>query len=310
MGFSVQSVDLIDWEVFQKTTKSLSPHQQLFISKHCAGISATGRNMLRREHRDSDECPRCGMSDEHCEHIILCKHKEASEVFMTAFADLGLWLQKTTSPEIEAVVTDAVLAYRDSTAMEIEDYEDTDITGALRQQLQIGLFPFLCGFLGTNWSKVQQAYLDDIGSRWCGKKWASQLSVKLIVIVQDMWTHRNDTLHGKKNTINDRLHEEINDLIEETYTLIPSHLRLLSPAEQRFFNGATVDQIKKRTLQRKRQWVKKTSSIIKSFRQRELSNPSTQTLYRAMGVITTPENSGDRYHSPYQSMILEEWSTG
>ena len=115
MGFLPTNVDLIDWQVFQKTTTYLSPHQQLFITKHCAGISATGRNMLQREQRDSDECPRCGAPDKYCEHVIQCDHPNATSTFMTAFAELGLWLQKTTSSTIEAAITDAVLAYRDGT---------------------------------------------------------------------------------------------------------------------------------------------------------------------------------------------------
>ena len=89
---------------------------------------------------------------------------------MTAFADLGLWLRKTTSPEIKAVITDAVLAYRDNTDMDVDDYDDTKVTGALRQQLVIGLFPFIYRFLGDKWSRVQQKYYDDQGSRKCEKK--------------------------------------------------------------------------------------------------------------------------------------------
>jgi len=159
-------------------------------------------------------------------------------------------------------------------------------------------------------SNREAAQYDMVQGRRCGKKWTAQLSVKLIAIVQDMWKHRNDILHGNSNTIHDRLQEEINDLIEQTYKLIPSHLRVFSPAEQRFFNGATVEQIQKRTLQRKKQWIKKTSSIIKSFRKREMQNPSVQTLYRAMGVTTASEPATVSYQSPYQSMILEEWSAG
>ena len=186
------------------------------------------------------------MQDEHCEHIIQCQQSEATDIFMTAFADLGIWLRKTTSPDIEAVITDAVLAYRYNTDIDVDDYDDTEVTGALRQQLQIGLFPFICGFLGNKWAKVQQTCFDNKKSRKCGKKWASHLSIKLIEIVQDMWTHRNDTLHSKQNAIHDRLHDEIDDLIEQTYELIPSHLRVFSPAEQQFFNGATVEQIQQR----------------------------------------------------------------
>ena len=66
------------------------------------------------------------------------------------------------------------------------------------------------------------------------KKMGISTFFKLIEIVQDMWTHRNDTLHGKQNAIHDRLHDEIDELIEQTYKLIPSHLRVFSPSEQRF----------------------------------------------------------------------------
>ena len=52
-----ESATDIDWTTFQKTRKYLAPHQQLFILKHTAGISATGRNMVRRQKRDCDKCP-------------------------------------------------------------------------------------------------------------------------------------------------------------------------------------------------------------------------------------------------------------
>ena len=43
-----ESAQDIDWTTFCKTRKYLSPHQQLFILKHTAGISVTGHNMVRR----------------------------------------------------------------------------------------------------------------------------------------------------------------------------------------------------------------------------------------------------------------------
>ena len=77
---------------------------------------------------------------------------------MTAFAKLGLWLQKTTSPDIKAAITDAVLAYRDNTDIDLDNYDDTEVTGALRQQLQIGVFPFLCGYLDNKWKSATNTF--------------------------------------------------------------------------------------------------------------------------------------------------------
>ena len=71
------------------------------------------------------------MQDKPCEHIVQCWQKEATDIFMAAFAELRIWLQKTTSPEIEAVITDAVLAYKETIDMDLEDYEDTEVIKAL-----------------------------------------------------------------------------------------------------------------------------------------------------------------------------------
>ena len=51
---------------------------------------------------------------------------------MTAFAELGLWLQKTTSPDIKAIITDAILAYRDNIDIDLDNYDNREVTGALR----------------------------------------------------------------------------------------------------------------------------------------------------------------------------------
>ena len=80
MQIQEQAHELIDWDVFQKTTKLLSQTKQLFILKHSAGVSATGRNMVRRKERTTDECPRCKTHDEHTEHIVKCPNTEAEKI--------------------------------------------------------------------------------------------------------------------------------------------------------------------------------------------------------------------------------------
>ena len=124
VGFSTNSVDLIDWQVFKQVTTYLFTYQQLFITKHSAGILATGKNILQREQRDSNECPQCGTPDEYCDRVLRCDHPKATLTFMTAFAELGLCLQKTTCPAMEAAITDLVLAYKDSTDKDLDDYDN------------------------------------------------------------------------------------------------------------------------------------------------------------------------------------------
>ena len=59
---------------------------------------------------------------------------------------------KTTSPTIEAAITDTVLAYKDGIEIDLDDYDDTNLTEALRQEIHIGLFSFLCGFISKTWA--------------------------------------------------------------------------------------------------------------------------------------------------------------
>ena len=88
----------------------------------------------------------------------------AQQTFFAAFAELGLWLQKTTSSEIETVITDIVWAHRNGLDIDQDKYEDKPVTGALPEQLLIGMYPFLCGFVSTKWATVQQTHINEKAS--------------------------------------------------------------------------------------------------------------------------------------------------
>ena len=292
MGIQEQAQENMDWVVFQKTNKNMSPNKHLFILKHSAGIAATGRNMVRRQERTTSECPRCGKNDEHIEHIILCPQNEAAVRFNKAVEELEEWLDTSTSDEIKEAVIDLILEYRkapEQTDDSDNDDEDTNASKIIkRNQKEIGLHAFMCGFLCNDWVKQQTIYFQKKGSRKCPKNWAAQLAEQLIDIVFNMWVHRNDTLHNQTNTITEQKHEEMNRTIETLYSDLPP-MRLLTHTEQRFFKHATIQQIQERTIHRKGQWIRKAQSILHTF---EASNEQgrfgdTQILFRAMGITTT-----------------------
>ena len=80
----------------------------------------------------------------------------------------------------------------------------------------------MCGFFCSDWVKLQTTHLQQLGSRQCAKKWATQLAGKLIYIVFDMWDHRNEILHKKENSISEQKHEELNRMIEQIYFDLPN----------------------------------------------------------------------------------------
>ena len=61
------------------------------------------------------------------DHIIQCPDLDVNKTFLTAFADMGIWLSKTTTKEIETAVTDLVLEYRqDINIQETGDDNDSE----------------------------------------------------------------------------------------------------------------------------------------------------------------------------------------
>ena len=243
----------VDWKV-KKNASLLSQTRQFFILKHSAGIAVTVRNMVRRRERNTDECPRCRAHDEHTKHIIQCPHKDAQKIFMTGYEEIVSWLQKITTKDMELEITNLIIEYRkgDNT------HQDNNITNdnviqAMQRQRAIGLYPWMCGFMCTDWAKLQALHFEDIGSRRCPQRWTAQLAEKLINIIFNLWNHRNETLHKHENTITEKTNNKLNTTIKTIGSSLPN-MRLLTKAERRFFfRFATIQKIQERNIHRKRQ---------------------------------------------------------
>ena len=234
----------------------------------------TGRNMVRRRKRECNNCPCCGAPDKHGCHIIQCTHDEAYNTFQMSFAALGIWLNRTTTPDMETVITDLVIAAQKDSGT-IEGNYLKDIEEAMRSH--IGLYPLLCGVLSKKWHDLQNQYYQDINSQKCAQKWTAMLSTKLIEIVYDMQIHRNEVLYQKDNIVTDIDHKRINEQIQNIYEELPTNRRLLTHSKDKFFRAATVDIIQKRFLRCKKQWVKKARAISLAISSRQ-NQSSTQLL--------------------------------
>ena len=101
-----------------------------------------------KKEQNTDKCPNCNARDEHSEHIIMCKDKEAESIFQTAFAEVGIWLNITKTNEIELAITDLILKYRNGSEDTSKNSEK--IQQAMNKQQSIGLFAFMCRVLCSN----------------------------------------------------------------------------------------------------------------------------------------------------------------
>ena len=149
----------------------------------------------------------------------------------------------------------------------------------------IGIYPFLCRFLSTEWVTLQTIHLTKTGSRRCAKRWAAQLSEKLIEISFDMWNNCNKVLHKTDNNITEQHHNELNEKIQTIYSGLPN-MQLFTATERCFFRHSTANKVQNLNIHRKRQWIKRATSIINAFEMKQNDNTTgnAHILLRAIGI--------------------------
>ena len=182
--------------------KESSLSTKLFITKWVSGDTATGRVMKRRKKRLLSNCPICDAPDEHLRHILTCSSNKASSYRECLLAKLIDWLKIShTHPKIENFIKIGLTKWF-STAKNFdwppESIIFTDcpiINNALKPQLRIGWFYFLCGFLSSDLVQLQSTYLISRGLKISTNRWATNLIKKLWAFLHAIWTFRNECLH-------------------------------------------------------------------------------------------------------------------
>ena len=76
------------------------------------------------------------------------------------------------------------------------------INNALKSQLRIGWFYFLCGFISSDLVKIQSTYIFSRGLKISTNRWAVNLIKQLWSFLHAIWVFRNECLHQ-----NDSVHK-------------------------------------------------------------------------------------------------------
>ena len=124
---------------------------------------------------------------------------------------------KDITKDIGTAITNLVLEYRqgDGNTEKEKNINNEEILQAMNRQWAIGFYPWICGFMCSDWARLQDTHFEQIGSRRCPKQWtAAQLAEKLIDIIFDQWNHSNEILHKHENTITEKKHNELNTNIQ------------------------------------------------------------------------------------------------
>ena len=131
-------------------------------------------------------------------HVMTCRSISASELRETQLQELQVWLRsRNTDPSITSFLITGLRSWFH------DPYGDKPLYycphprtfRALTQQLELGWFALLCGYITSDLSQAQHNYFRYTQWKKHGDTWAKQLSIKLWSITFNIWKHRNNVLH-------------------------------------------------------------------------------------------------------------------
>ena len=191
----------VHWESFRIARKESPLSTQTFMTKWISGDTATGRVMVKRQDRILAKCPLCSHEDEHLLHVMTCKSTSATALRNNLFFELGIWLESiNTAPAIVNAINLGLSGWIQCTAkVWANDDEifthDEDTDKAIRSQIRLGWYYFMCGFQTTEIVELQQVYYSKIKSQKRGTRWAATVTKKMWKILLQLWKHRCGVLH-------------------------------------------------------------------------------------------------------------------
>ena len=106
--------------------------------------------MKNRGHRKHSNCPLCNAPEEDIMHVMTCRSTSASELRETQLQELQIWLRsRNTDPSITSfLITGLRSWFRDPYGDEpLYSCPHPRTFRALTQQLELGWFALLCGYI-------------------------------------------------------------------------------------------------------------------------------------------------------------------
>lgn len=241
------------WVAFGRARKEAPHFRRIFISKWLVGQLPTGIILKQRKHRLRDNCPHCQQPKEDTLHLITCQSPEVRNIITEELQQLHTWMSlQDTLPEIANFLYNGILSWTgDPFGSEepISHYSAATIP-IFKQQLQIGWFATMSGFLHPSMILLQHGHYKISKSRKTGEAWGKKLILKLWSIIHKVWMLRNSVLHES----------EINLLQGEdhlNYSITLEHnigIHGLSPIYQPYFQHSLTTILDK-PLSYKKRWL-------------------------------------------------------
>ena len=173
----------INWKAYGKACKAVPLSCKTFITKWLSNTAARGVIMKNRGHWKHSNCPLlCNEPEEDIMHVMTCRSNSASELCETQLQEWQVWLRShNTDPSITSFLITGLRSWFR------HPYGDEPLYSCphprtfqtLIQQLELGWFALLCGYITSDLSQAQHNYFCYTQQKKHGDTWAKQLSIKL-----------------------------------------------------------------------------------------------------------------------------------
>jgi hypothetical protein len=201
-----EAFDYIHWEAIGQAMTGLERLRQHYIAKHNMDMCGVVKWMKRWKERDTDACPRCGMSED-ATHVLSCQGGNANEYWEQSIRALSSWMHSVlTDPDINKAIITGLNNWRFKT---MHPFPITPcLKVCLDQQQDIGWEGLLEGWIPFEWEEAQQKYYSAISSQRSGKRWIVGLLHQLWTVSHTLWDHRNQVLHENTNVVSTRKQQQ------------------------------------------------------------------------------------------------------
>ena len=257
--------------------RALPPAIRTWTTKHSVGICGVGRFMKDWNLEPTDECPLCGMREDHL-HVPRCPDPRAAAEWSHQVALLVVWLKTSGSSHTMIEAIQHLLKSIRQPNLPAHQSPSTSIQRAWESQSKIGSQAFLEGRLSRLWIPVHQEYLAFIKSNRSARLWGSRLSQHLIHLGHNMWLHRNSVKQSDDSIGRQRLRRQVDSGILAEFEMGPAGL----PANIKPKLPGTVDRVLRKPLDEKTTWLELVS------RERRAQRRAIARQVRLMRNFFTP----------------------
>ena len=179
-----------------------------------------GVKLAQWKEQSHSKCPRCSTDYETVEHVICCKHVDATSIWTTGLEDIQVWMQQHHCLTTFATAVYIRLSQWRAGLPLIRLNGVTDIVQALINDMdKLGWRNLCFGLVPRSWTKAQEEHLQRNNKKQTGVSWMSQLVRRLWKVQKNLWLDRNKHLHNNGRSIHDYERRKVDEEIQKEFRI-------------------------------------------------------------------------------------------